>query len=156
MIIYVKPTNQLTVTFSASRGLLPASTAQNDFIVSNNVFTWVKKTLAEVKNILGIIQYTFQTPAFANPLNLDATIYKDFKAGLITGGTTINLNNAVDGDAGMIEITMDGVGGHAVLLGAMFTKQLGATLLQTGANQDNFISYRKIGADIVYTIIQKI
>lgn len=96
----------------------------------------------------------FQTPVFANPLPLDGTTYKDFKCGLITGNTTINLTNTVDGDAGMIELIIDGVGGYTVALGVMFTKKLGSTDIDTDANADNFISWRMVGTDIVYTIIQ--
>lgn len=98
----------------------------------------------------------FQTPVFANPLTLDGTNYKDFKAGLITGNTTVNLTNVSDGAAGMIELIIDGIGGYAVSMGAMFTKKLGSTSIVTTANADNFISWRKIGADIVYTVIQKV
>lgn len=94
----------------------------------------------------------FQTPAFANPLELDATSHKDFKCGVITGTTTVNLNNASDGDSGVIELIMDGVGGYAVALGAMFTKKLGTASIDTAASKDNFVFWFKNGADIVYTI----
>ena len=96
----------------------------------------------------------FQTPAFANPLALDGTLHKDFKAGLITGDTTVNLTGVVDGDSGMVELIIDGTGGYTVALGAMFTKQLGETDIDNTANADNFISWRKVGSDIVYTINQ--
>ena len=98
----------------------------------------------------------FQTPVFANPLVLDATSHKDFKCGLITGNTTINLTNTSDGDAGMIEIIMDGTGGYTVSLGAMFTsgKDIGGVDLVTTPNADNFIGYRMVGTDIVYNIVQ--
>jgi hypothetical protein len=96
----------------------------------------------------------FQTPVFANPLVLDATTHKDFKCGLITGNTTINLTNTSDGDAGMIEIIMDGTGGYTVSLGTMFTKDIGGVTLTTTATADNFIGYRMVGTDIVYNIVQ--
>lgn len=98
--------------------------------------------------------HAFRTQEFADPLDLDATIYKDFICGTITGNTTINLNNTSDGDAGMIEVIMDGSGGYAVNLGTMFTKQLGDTVIDNAAGQDNFISWRRAGTDIVYTIAQ--
>lgn len=94
----------------------------------------------------------FQTPAFANPLILDATSHKDFKCGTITGDTTVNLYNASDGDSGVIELIMDGIGGYAVALGAMFTKKLGTASINTAAGKDNFVFWFKNGADIVYTI----
>ena len=96
----------------------------------------------------------FQTPLFANPLILDATLHKDFKCGLITGNTTINLTNTSDGDAGMIEVIMDGTGGYTVSLGTMFTKDLTSVALSTTANADNFIGWRVVGNDIIYNIVQ--
>ena len=138
--------------------VVPVSTAESDFIVSGPTpFTWLKKTLEEVKTILAltfsnIIADPFRTPIFANPLNLDAASHKDFKCGVITGATTVNLNNASDGDSGVIELIMDGVGGYAVALGAMFTKKLGTASINTAAGKDNFVFWFKNGADIVYTI----
>ena len=154
----------------------PTATAENDFIVADAALAWVKKTLAQVKTILGLgtaafqnIAYfalashthvetditsdPFQTPVFANPLNLDATDHKDFKCGIITGDTTINLNNSSDGDSGMIELIIDGVGGYNVSLGDMFTKSLGGSI-DTTASADNFISWRMVKTDIVYVIDQ--
>ena len=96
----------------------------------------------------------FQTPVFANPLVLDATLHKDFKCGLITGNTLINLTNTSNGDAGQIEVTMNATGGYTITLGTMFTKNLGGLALVTTANADNFIGWRKVGTDIVYNIVQ--
>jgi hypothetical protein len=155
------------------------ATAANDFLIASGVGVFIKKTLAEVKTILGLgsAAYTastdyatashtqsqttvtaaaFQTPAFANPLSLDATTYKDFKCGIITGNTTINMTGEVDGDAGMIELIIDGTGGYTVALGVMFTKKLGTASIVNTLNADNFISWRKVGTDIVYTVVQKV
>jgi hypothetical protein len=96
--------------------------------------------------------FPFQQVVFANPLNLNASYYKDFICASITNDTTINLNNVVNGDAGMIELIIDAVGGYTITLGAMFTKKLGTNNINTDANKDNFISYRMSGSDIVYTI----
>jgi hypothetical protein len=96
----------------------------------------------------------FQTPEFANPLICDATVYKDFKCGLITGNTVLNLINARDGDAGLIELIINGTGGYTVTLGTMFTKDISGMSLDISANADNFISWRKVGIDIVYSIAQ--
>lgn len=158
----------------------PTPVAENSFMVSGpSPFAWIVKTLAQVKTILGLgsAAYTessayaasahtqsqttitadaFQTPAFANPLALDATSHKDFKCGTITGDTTINMAGCVDGDAGMIELIIDGTGGYTVALGTMFTKKLSSTSIVTTAAADNFISWRMVGTDIVYTIIQKV
>ena len=109
-----------------------------------------------VKDIEGVkvTADPFQTPVFANLLALDATTHKDFKCGLITGNTTINLTNTSDGDAGMIEVIIDTTGGYTVSLGTMFTKDIGGVTLDTTANADNFIGYRMVGTDIVYNIVQ--
>jgi hypothetical protein len=96
----------------------------------------------------------FRAPVFADPLVLDGSLYKDFKCGLITDDTTINLTGVVDGDAGMIEIIMDGVGGYTVVLGTMFTKNVGGGTIDTVASADNFIAWIKIGTDIIYSISQ--
>lgn len=106
-----------------------------------------------VKNT-SIISDPFQSKAFANPLTLDAAIYKDFKCGIITGDTTINLNNSADGDSGMIEVIIDDTGGYTITLGTMFTKNLGGGIIDNTADADNFISWRKLGTDIVYVINQ--
>lgn len=105
-----------------------------------------------IHNETEISSDSFQTSAFANPLNLDATIHKDFGPITITGSTTININNASDGDGGMIEIIIDGTGGYTVQLGTMFTKGTGT--ISTAANADNIISWRKVGSTIKYAIIQ--
>jgi len=96
---------------------------------------------------------SFQTPAFANPLVCDAAMHKDFKCGIITDDTIINLINTSDGDAGMIELIIDGTGGYTVALGTMFTKCIGGEI-DMNANVDNFVSWRKIEIDIVYIISQ--
>lgn len=172
----VEQTIDVEITQGVAIEGLPATGADNSMLVAETG-SWVSRTIAQIRTILGLgsAAYTastdyaaavhghtasqvtsdaFQTPVFANPLNLDATTYKDFLCGIITGNTTINLNNTVDGDAGMIELIIDAVGGYTVALGAMFTKQLGDTDIDTTANVDNFISYRHVGTDIVYTINQ--
>lgn len=135
-------------------------TEVNSFIVSDETLAWAVKTLAEVKAILAfsladITPDPFQVIEFASPLILDATIHKDFKS-TITGSTTINLNNlsSEGGDAGMIELIIDSTGGYTITMGTMFTKCIGGSL-DTTVNADNFISYRKVGSDVVYTIAQK-
>ena len=110
-----------------------------------------------LKNITAptVLADPFQTPAFANPLVCDAILHKDFKCGLITGNTTINLTNTSNGDAGQIEIIINATGGYTVALGTMFTKDVGGVALVTTANADNFIGWRKVGTDITYNIVQK-
>ena len=158
----------------------PTATAQNSFIVSDSTpFSWIVKTLAQVKTIIGLgtAAYTastdyatashtqaqstitadaVQTPAFANPLALDGTTYKNWKCAATSGSTTVNLTNVVDGDAGSIELIITGAGGYTITMGTMFTKKLGSTSIVATTAADNFISWMKSGIDILYTIIQKV
>jgi hypothetical protein len=107
-----------------------------------------------IVNAANVISAPFQIITFADPLEIDATTYKDWICSSVTGSTTINLNNTVDGDAGQIELVIDGTGGYTLTLGTMFTKQLGDTVLVATANADNIISWRMIGTDILYVIDQ--
>jgi hypothetical protein len=155
----------------------PTPTAENDFAVASAGLAWVKKTLAQVKTILGLgsAAYTntnayaaashnqaattitpdaVQAAPFASPLALDATTHKDFKCASVTGATEVDLTNAVDGDAGLIELIIDAVGGYAVTLGAMFTKNSGGGTIDTAANADNIIAWYKSGTDIIFSISQ--
>jgi hypothetical protein len=59
----------------------------------------------------------FQTPAFANPLILDATVYKNFTPATITGDCQIRILNPVDGDSGTIHLTVDNTGPHTITVG---------------------------------------
>lgn len=98
----------------------------------------------------------FQTASFANPLNIDCTTYKDWIC-TVTGDTTINLNNVSDGDAGMLELIIEGDSSGASLtitFGTMWTKKMGAVALDASDGADNIISWRKAGNDIIYTIAQ--
>lgn len=96
----------------------------------------------------------FQELVFANPLVVDAVIYKDFVCYSITGNTVVDIYNTVDGDAGMLELIIDNNGGHTVTLGSTWTKQMGEVVLVLDANTDNVISWRNVIGDIVYTIAQ--
>mgnify|MGYP001472177388 CR=1 FL=1 len=98
----------------------------------------------------------FQSLTFANPLAIDGTTYKDFICSSVTGNTVVNLTNVVNGDAGLIELIVDGTGGYTLTLGTMFTKDIAGVTLSGAANADNFIGWRKIGTDIVYSIAKKV
>jgi len=96
----------------------------------------------------------FQTAAFANPLEIDCTTYKDWVCTL-TGDCTVNINNVNDGDAGMLELII-GASGVDITFGAMWTKKMGLTDLDMNDGADNIISWRAIGdgstQEIVYTV----
>ncbi len=96
----------------------------------------------------------FQTPVFANPLNLDATSHKDFKCGTITGNTTVNLNNASDGDSGVIELIMDATGGYTVTLGTMFVTKIGTNDIDAAASKMNYVFWfcDNASGELTYTI----
>lgn len=99
----------------------------------------------------------FQIAAFANPLNIDCTTYKDWIC-TVTGDTTINLNNTTDGDAGMLELIIELDSSEAtctITLGTMWTKRMGPLTLVTDDGADNIISWRKVQtSNVVYTIAQ--
>ena len=46
----------------------------------------------------------FQAETFGDPLDIDASTYKDWICSGIIGDFTVNLNDATDGDAGMLEL----------------------------------------------------
>ena len=131
-------------------------TAANDFLIASGSGAVVKKTLAETKLILGIGQ-AFQTDTWnnlgGNRHTIDATVYKDWKLTVSEDCTHFTLSNTSDGDAGMIELLIDGTGGYTVTLNG-WDKQLGSTNLVTTANADNFISWRNVSGSLVYTIQQ--
>lgn len=99
----------------------------------------------------------FQTATYDATIEIDCTIYKDWIC-TVTGDCTINLNNTTDGDAGMLELIIDGDSSAAevtITLGTMWTKKMGLTDIDGGDAVDNIISWRKVGAsNIVYTIAQ--
>ena len=56
---------------------------------------------------------------YSNPLYLDAELSNAFYC-LITGNTTIRMLNTRKGGTYLIELLMDGVGGHTVTFGSPF------------------------------------
>jgi len=130
-----------------------AYTASTDYATAAHLHTGVYAPVAHTHTASQVTAVAFSVVTFANPLNLDATTNKDFKS-TITGATVINLNNTIDGDAGMVNLPVTGAGGYTVTLGTMFTQKLGTTSLDLTTGKNNYISYRKVSTDIVYTINQ--
>ena len=93
----------------------------------------------------------FQAITFGDPINIDATTYKDWICSGISGDATLNLNNTTDGDAGMVELIMGSASG-VITFGTMFTKKMGPTDLASASGSDNVVSWRMAGEDIIYTI----
>ena len=100
----------------------------------------------------------FQTAVFANPLEIDCSTYKDWIC-TVTGDCTVNINNLTDGDAGMLELIVDGTSSGdsvTITMGTMWTKKMGPTDLDMTDGADNIISWRAIGEgstqEIVYTV----
>jgi len=91
---------------------------------------------------------------FANPLNLDANDSNAFYCE-ITGDTTLNLLNTRVGATYLIQLDMDGTGGHTVTLGELFRgTTVGSSAINTTANAVNLISVVKgEGGYLIYTII---
>lgn len=155
----------------------PTATAENDFIAADASLSWVKRTLAQVRTILGLGTAAFQniayfalashnqsastitplalqTAVFANPLTFDVTTYKDWTC-TITADTVLGIANAVDGDAGMLILPVTGAGGYTVTFNAaMFTKKVGSTSLDLTTGKENIVTWRKLGAEVYYTINQ--
>ena len=98
----------------------------------------------------------FKIVAYLETLTLDAVTNKDFKCGLVTGNMTLEITNAVDGDAGMIILIIDSTGGYTITLGSSFSVKLGVTNIDASANKKNIISWRKDADDVYYTIIQAV
>ena len=126
---------------------------EEEYLLCKIAFASISEITAFANAFVGIGQGFF-TVDFADPLDLDAAIHKDFICGTITGSTTINLNNSTDGNAGMIKVLIDSTGGYTIALGTMFTKKLGETDIVTDADTENYISWRNVAGDIVYTIGQ--
>jgi len=112
------------------------------------------------KFVQEIIDYIFDTTKvrfeytiYASVINLDVSKANDFYIPEITGDCTINLLNTKDGDSGIIEAVMDGTGAYTITFGAMFTKRI-SDAFDTTASGDNFISWQRIGDDIIYQISQ--
>lgn len=105
-------------------------------------------------DLVNAINSPFILYSFSNPLNFDATESKDFICKSVSGDTIINLNNTSDGNAGLIELIITGAGGYTITLGSMFTKDIAGTTIDATAGKDNFIGWRKVGTDIVYSISQ--
>lgn len=126
----------------------PYSAAVNNKLVEAKEFNELQQDFADASS------KPFQVMLFANPLVLDASVQKDFVCYNISGNTTINMYGTEDGDAGLIELLITGAGGYTIALGAMFTKDIAGTTLDTTAAADNFIGWRKVGSDIVYNISQ--
>lgn len=95
----------------------------------------------------------FQYQVFGNPLNIDAGTYKDWIVSGVNDAFTLNLSNASDGDAGMIELIVAGSGTEAAItFGEAFTKKMGPQDFVGTTGSDNVISWRMAGSDIIYTI----
>ena len=88
---------------------------------------------------------------FASILNFDVKSGTDYICRSITANCTINIINSEDGDSGVLELIMDSTGDYTITFGAMFTKRISEEFDNT-ASADNFVSWQKIGNDIIYSI----
>lgn len=152
-----------TVTINVSQYNVPVPEAENDFIVSSAALGWIRRTLAQVKTILGLgsaayaettdfvssTPVAFQAAVFSDPVIIDMSDYKDWIL-TVTGDTTIEIANSVDGDAGMIAVIIDVTGGYTILMGASWIKGTGT--LSSDASAYNIISWRNVGGTVIYVI----
>jgi len=134
---------------------LPTATAENDVIMANSSFSWIKKTLAQLKALLGILGFTVETGGYLGAILIDVTTYKDHKYNNIAGNTDWQITGATDGDAGMLIFIIDSTGGYTITMNASsWTKKVGSGTIDTTANAINVVSWRAVGTDIYYTINQ--
>ena len=138
---------------------MPGITLNEIMALLENYYTKSELQTVEqsIVNAANLLSAPFQIGEIDSSGNyeLDATSYKDWIIEEVTDACTINLNNTSNGDAGMLEVIIDSVGGHLVELGVMFTKKMGVREFNNEAGADNIISWRKVGEDhIVYTIAQ--
>lgn len=128
----------------------PTAVSGNSFMVSDSTpFSWLVKTLPEVKTILGL-NLAVQTVPFAIPLAIDVTTYKDWKCTSVSGDATLNITGQADGEAGIIELFNSTSG--VVTMGTMFTKNAGSGVLATAVSGDNIIAWYKSGSDVIFSI----
>jgi len=161
----------------------PAGEAENDFVVAGpDSFAWVRKTLAQVKTILGLpsvvadndfqvgssgawvkktlaetkailnIEQAFQVGEYSPTINVDVATYRDWRYTLL-GNADIDLVNSADGMAGCIEVFIDETGGYTVNLGIIFAVNLNEGTIDATANKKNFIFWFNDGVSIKYWII---
>lgn len=88
---------------------------------------------------------------YESVLNFDALYGQDWKVPSVEGDCTIHLVNTKDGDSGLIELVIDSTGGYTITFGNEFTKRI-SDAIDTTASNDIFISWQRIGDDIIYSI----
>jgi len=102
--------------------------------------------------IIGKANVVPETVTFANPLNCNCATSNNHKS-TITGDAVVNLTNLSAGMSGVISLLNDGVGSHAVTLGAAFTKELnGSDDYDDTADKYNLINWYYDGTEVFYTI----
>jgi hypothetical protein len=101
--------------------------------------------------ILGTTKISFVVVDYKAVLNLDVSDGQDYVCRNVGGNCVVNILNSKDGDSGVIELIVTGAGGYTITVGSMFNKALASTIDGT-AGKDNFISWQRIGNDIVYSV----
>lgn len=114
-------------------------------------------TTADLQTFFGVTTISSDQPfhidTFANPLNLNVSVYKNHKC-IITGNTEVTLTGLVNGDSGTIVLKIDNVGGYSITLdSSVFTLMYGVTTIDSTATTSNLISWTYDGADVHYTIL---
>lgn len=173
-------TQTISVTIENTSTGMPSAAAENDVIVADSSLSWVKKTLAQLKTILGLGTaaytastayaaashthsesditpkgFTTETGGYLGAILIDCTTYKDHKYNSIEGDTDWQINNFTSGDAGMLVFIIDATGGYTITMNASYwTKKVGSGTVDNTATAVNVVSWRAIGTDIYYTINQ--
>ena len=90
-----------------------------------------------------------QAPAFANPLNIDAS-----NGGIadvtLTGNTVIGVTGGVDGSTLLVRLLQDATGGRTATLASAITAYSAAPELASGAGKRTLLLFHRIGTTWAY------
>ena len=122
--------------------LSPSPEAENDFLVASSALAWVKKTLAQVKTILGLgsAAYTDSTD-YATAGHTHAAPAYEFQTTTVSGNTELTLSGIVAGNAGMLVVNIDSGGPYNITLSNVFNHKLNDETVDNTANGVTYISW---------------
>ena len=122
--------------------LSPSPEAENDFLVASSALAWVKKTLAQVKTILGLgsAAYTDSTD-YATAGHTHAAPAYEFQSTTVAGNTELTLTGIVAGNAGMLVVNVDSGGPYNITLSNVFNHKLNDETVDNTANGVTYISW---------------
>ena len=131
----------ISATFTAA-AVSPAPTAENNFLVGSSSLNWVRKTLTQVKTILGLgsAAYTDSTD-YATAGHTHAAPAYEFQTTTVSGNTELTLSGIVAGNAGMLVVNIDSGGPYNITLSNVFNHKLNDETVDNTANGVTYISW---------------